>query len=211
MVVTQFNVLASHFPEGTGENHETPRSVISVPRLRFKQGTSETQVRHVTLETSCSILRAAGRLMNRKGCDRKRSRPNLRYYPNFCLMRLRIPRKLSVKMAGFRTDIWTSDLPSTKRECFPLHGDDRSKLRSKKGFCGRQNVRGSGCTAPRPARFNPGERAYSVYWVGGWVLPRTGLDDMENRKILPLPGLELRPLGHPADCAIPVAFGRTYM
>jgi hypothetical protein len=28
--------------------------------------------------------------------------------------------------------------------------------------------------------------------------PRTGLDDMENREILTLPGLELRPLGSPA-------------
>jgi hypothetical protein len=32
---------------------------------------------------------------------------------------------------------------------------------------------------------------------GGWVGPRTGLDDMEKRKFLPLPGLELRLLGRP--------------
>jgi hypothetical protein len=31
------------------------------------------------------------------------------------------------------------------------------------------------------------------------VGPRTGLDDVENRKFLPLPGLELRPLGRPAS------------
>jgi hypothetical protein len=30
------------------------------------------------------------------------------------------------------------------------------------------------------------------------VGPRTGLDDMEKRKFLPLPALELRPLGRPA-------------
>jgi hypothetical protein len=30
------------------------------------------------------------------------------------------------------------------------------------------------------------------------VGPRTGLKDVERRKILPLQGLELRPLGHPA-------------
>jgi hypothetical protein len=39
------------------------------------------------------------------------------------------------------------------------------------------------------------------------VGPRTGLDDVERKKILPLPRLELRPLGRPArsysDCAIP--------
>jgi hypothetical protein len=28
--------------------------------------------------------------------------------------------------------------------------------------------------------------------------PRTGLDDVEKRKFLTIPGLELRPLGHPA-------------
>jgi hypothetical protein len=30
------------------------------------------------------------------------------------------------------------------------------------------------------------------------VDPRAGLDDVEKRKFLPLPGLELRPLGRPA-------------
>jgi hypothetical protein len=30
---------------------------------------------------------------------------------------------------------------------------------------------------------------------GGWVDPRTGLDDVVRRKILPLSRLELRPLG----------------
>jgi hypothetical protein len=30
------------------------------------------------------------------------------------------------------------------------------------------------------------------------VDPRAGLDDLENRKFLTLPGLELRPLSHPA-------------
>jgi hypothetical protein len=34
--------------------------------------------------------------------------------------------------------------------------------------------------------------------IGGWVDPRAGLDDVEKRKFLTLPGLELRPLGCPA-------------
>jgi hypothetical protein len=33
-----------------------------------------------------------------------------------------------------------------------------------------------------------------THWMGGWVGPRTGLNDMERKKYLPLPGLELRPL-----------------
>jgi hypothetical protein len=31
-----------------------------------------------------------------------------------------------------------------------------------------------------------------THWTGGWVGPRTGLDDVEKRKFLILPGLELR-------------------
>jgi hypothetical protein len=45
----------------------------------------------------------------------------------------------------------------------------------------------------RPGRFTPG-----THWIGGWVDPRAGMDNVEKRKFLTLPGLELRPLGHPA-------------
>jgi hypothetical protein len=47
------------------------------------------------------------------------------------------------------------------------------------------------------------------HWIGGWVDPRAGLNDVENRKFLTLPGLEFRTPGLPAcsqslyDCAIP--------
>jgi hypothetical protein len=34
--------------------------------------------------------------------------------------------------------------------------------------------------------------------IGDRVVPRAGVDDMEKRKCLNLPGLELRPLGRPA-------------
>jgi hypothetical protein len=37
----------------------------------------------------------------------------------------------------------------------------------------------------------------STHWIGGWVDPRAGPGDMEKFKFLTLPGLELRPLGHP--------------
>jgi hypothetical protein len=53
-------------------------------------------------------------------------------------------------------------------------------------------------SASRPGRFIPGEIAPGTHWIGGWVDPRIGLDDVERINILPLPGLELRPLGHPA-------------
>jgi hypothetical protein len=35
-------------------------------------------------------------------------------------------------------------------------------------------------SASRPGRFTPGEIAPGTYWIGGWVGPRTGLDDMEK-------------------------------
>jgi hypothetical protein len=48
-------------------------------------------------------------------------------------------------------------------------------------------------SASCPGRFTPG-----THWIGGWVDPRGGLDDLENRKFLTLQGLELRPLSRPA-------------
>jgi hypothetical protein len=38
-------------------------------------------------------------------------------------------------------------------------------------------------------RLTPWERAPSTHWIGGWVDPRAGLDDMEKRKLLSLPDL----------------------
>jgi hypothetical protein len=52
-------------------------------------------------------------------------------------------------------------------------------------------------SASRTCRFTRGERATGTHWVGTWVHPRTGLDDVENRNFLTLPGLELRPLRCP--------------
>jgi hypothetical protein len=50
-------------------------------------------------------------------------------------------------------------------------------------------------SASRTGLFTPGERAPSTHWIGGWVDPRAGLDDVEKRKFLILSVLELRPLG----------------
>jgi hypothetical protein len=53
-------------------------------------------------------------------------------------------------------------------------------------------------SASRPGRFTPRERASGTHWIEGWVDPRAGVDDLEKRKFLTLPGLELRPLSRPA-------------
>jgi hypothetical protein len=49
-------------------------------------------------------------------------------------------------------------------------------------------------SASLPGRFTPRERAPDTQWIGGWVGPRVGQDDVEKKKFLTLPGLELRPL-----------------
>jgi hypothetical protein len=53
-------------------------------------------------------------------------------------------------------------------------------------------------SASRPGRFTPRERAHGTHWIGGWVGPWAGLDDMEKWRFLPPPGLEFRSLGRPA-------------
>jgi hypothetical protein len=53
---------------------------------------------------------------------------------------------------------------------------------------------GSEWSASHPGRFSPG-----TLRIGGWVGPRAGLHDMEKRKFLTLPGLELRLLGLPGS------------
>jgi hypothetical protein len=53
-------------------------------------------------------------------------------------------------------------------------------------------------SASRPCRFTSGERAPGTQWIGGLVDPRAGVDDVEKKKFLTLPGLELRPLDRPA-------------
>jgi hypothetical protein len=50
----------------------------------------------------------------------------------------------------------------------------------------------------RPCRFTLGEISPGIHWIGDWLDLRAGLEDVGNRKFLNLPGLELRPLGHPA-------------
>jgi hypothetical protein len=53
-------------------------------------------------------------------------------------------------------------------------------------------------SASCPCRFTPGEKSHGTHLIGGWVGPRAGLDDVEKRKFLTLPGLGLRPLGRAA-------------
>jgi hypothetical protein len=53
-------------------------------------------------------------------------------------------------------------------------------------------------SASRSGRFTPGEGAAVIHWIGGSMDPRAGLEGVEKRIFLTLPGLELRILGRPA-------------
>jgi hypothetical protein len=50
----------------------------------------------------------------------------------------------------------------------------------------------------RPGRFISGERATGTHWIRGWVDPGASMDDVEKRKFLTQPGLELQPIGRAA-------------
>jgi hypothetical protein len=47
-------------------------------------------------------------------------------------------------------------------------------------------------------QLHPGRFAPDIHWIGDWVDPRAGLDDLEKRKFFTLPGLELRLFGRRA-------------
>jgi hypothetical protein len=49
-------------------------------------------------------------------------------------------------------------------------------------------------SASGPCRFTPRERAPCTHWIGGWVDPRAGLDDVEKRNPWPYQDLNSDPL-----------------
>jgi hypothetical protein len=65
-------------------------------------------------------------------------------------------------------------------------------------FLDLDTIAGDELSASRPGSFNPRERTAGTHWVGGWVALRAGVDDVEKRKFLSLPGFELRNLCRPA-------------
>jgi hypothetical protein len=71
--------------------------------------------------------------------------------------------------------------------------------RTGKSLCSTLRSRFQLDPASRPGRFTPGEiTPLGTHWIEGWVGPSIDLDDVEKRKILLLPGFELRPLSQPA-------------
>jgi hypothetical protein len=48
------------------------------------------------------------------------------------------------------------------------------------GLARREALARGEWSVSRPSRITPGERALSTHWIGGWVDPRAGLDDVEK-------------------------------
>jgi hypothetical protein len=49
-----------------------------------------------------------------------------------------------------------------------------------------------------PAALPPGKEPPGTHWIGGWMAPRAGLENLEKRTFFNLVRLELRPLSRPA-------------
>jgi hypothetical protein len=54
-------------------------------------------------------------------------------------------------------------------------------------------IDGGEWSASCPDQFTPRKIVPGIHWIGGWVSPRAGLDVVEKRTILPLPGFETQP------------------
>jgi hypothetical protein len=48
-------------------------------------------------------------------------------------------------------------------------------------------VAGAEWSASHPGRFTPRQTPPGTHWIGGWMDPRAGPDDLEKRKFLPPP------------------------
>jgi hypothetical protein len=56
-----------------------------------------------------------------------------------------------------------------------------------------------------PAVLPPGGRTSGTNWKQGWMVSRAGLEEVEKRKFLTLPALELEAASRYTDCAIPAS------
>lgn len=57
-------------------------------------------------------------------------------------------------------------------------------------------------TSWMPQPLYPYGKSPCTHWTGGWFDPRTSLDNVERREIVPLLGFELHPLSCPAHCQL---------
>jgi hypothetical protein len=63
----------------------------------------------------------------------------------------------------------------------------------------------------RPGRFTPEGRARGTRWIGGWMGPRAGLDDMEKRKKISCSCQECNPDFQPVAFALMTELSRLYL
>jgi hypothetical protein len=67
-------------------------------------------------------------------------------------------------------------------------------------------------SASRPGRFTPREKAPGTHWIGDWVDPRAGLDDMDPTGTrTPTPWSSSPVASHYTDYAIPAPIKKHYL
>jgi hypothetical protein len=96
--------------------------------------------------------------MNCKGCGRKRSWSNLRYY--LIIWHRDQERRQYVRIAGHRAEIWSIDLPSRNPECLSLGRDFRLDCCDASAFTGEQETMQT-CVGLRAAECEVNQRSHS--------------------------------------------------
>jgi hypothetical protein len=113
----------------------------------------------------------------------------------------------------YKLDLSGSELVSVAAWC--KEANNLLVIYKLKNFLTSALVRGEWSTS-RPDCFTPGEWAPGTHWIGGWVNPRTGLDDVERRKSYPYRDSNsdpsaVQPLASRyIDCTIPAPHIVTY-
>jgi hypothetical protein len=62
-------------------------------------------------------------------------------------------------------------------------------------------------SASHPGRSTPEEKASGTHWMGSWVSPRAGLNDVEKRKVS-APAMNRTPAVQPVPLSVPTELSR---
>jgi hypothetical protein len=115
------------------------------------------------------------------------------------------PPSLQSKPGQYPIKLWplsSESFPSFQSSYHRHWGKGKVKLSlclTNKHYVMKAHGSGGEWSTSRPGRFTHGERAAGTHRIGSWIDLRAGLDDLEKRTFLILPGLELRSLGRPAS------------
>jgi hypothetical protein len=111
----------------------------------------------------------------------------------------------AVKLLTYITVIITKSIPSVVKIFLHLTNHNTSKAISRITkhhairFYWRNGLYGSEWSASRHGRFSPGVRAPSTHWIGAWMCPRSGLDEVAKKDPI------IAPVGNRTPIVQPIA------